>query len=579
LPCSNSDCLYLHDYGSQDDSFTKDDLVSAFERSRVQQVIGATNNLHRRSGNVLPPPVFENTNTSISMAKPVARSPSNYTSDEVRGLPADNGTGRSSVPPNAASWVMRVSTSLPPVTSFSVSGGPPNQNLDISDNSQVLPSEVVGTESSTHDATKFMVDEESWGEVHSNAKLKPTESTNQFIDRNGQVAASNTNTESILDITHATVTSNKHFPHLLAAKGINQNIALQSTSTSSPELTKPSYSQTKGSQQDDKERSGEASMSTDFMEAALMEDLLGLDDQQPKDFKGIHQLPSISSSPCLLQNLNQSGCHFWQHGEVSKQSNVVLDPRIVRMKHEEVAYPLISESTVSSNGFSENKTNILPDFGGTFGPSSVFSEKGLGNVGIYEKCVPVDDNSADSDIGESSIISNILSLDIDTWEDSLTSPHGLVKLLSETGKQQASIKVPNLQKAPDKNQSRFSFARQEDFLNQVSGFENSLGSIRHVPDEYSTSRDFVEKKDLYTDTYEHIFSSGSSLETGNYPSSDPFTSSKLHVSRAPTSIPPGFSVPTKATPPGFPSHGRTGQAFDTSGLSFHIYLFIDSLFR
>ena len=31
-PCSNSDCLYLHDYGSQDDSFTKDDLVSAFER-------------------------------------------------------------------------------------------------------------------------------------------------------------------------------------------------------------------------------------------------------------------------------------------------------------------------------------------------------------------------------------------------------------------------------------------------------------------------------------------------------------------------------------------------------------------
>ncbi len=53
----------------------------------------------------------------------------------------------------------------------------------------------------------------------------------------------------------------------------------------------------------------------------------------------------------------------------------------------------------------------------------------------------------------------------------------------------------------------------------------------------------------------------------------------LTVSRAPTSIPPGFSVPTKATPPGFPSHVRTGQAFDTSGLSFHIYLFIDSLFR
>ncbi|XP_050242839.1 uncharacterized protein LOC126691762 [Quercus robur] len=607
LPCSNSDCLYLHDYGSLEDSFTKDDLVSAFERSRIQQIIGATNNLHRRSGNVLPSPAFENANTSISTAKPVARSPSNYTSNEVRGPPADNGSGRSSVPPNAASWVMRVSTSLPPVTSISVSG-PSNQNPDISDNSQVLPLDVM-TERSTHDATKSMIDEESW-EVHSNAKLKPIESTKQFVDGNCQVVESNTNAESILDSTRATVTSSKHFSHLLAAKGINQNIAAQSTSTSSLELIKPSYSpgflkdgsihadgnvqglcsdlsstnnhnhfkqnfsgsvgpegdltQTKGAQQDDKELSGEASMSTAFMEAALMEGLLGLDDQQPKDFKGIHQQPSISCSPCLYQNLNQPSCHFWQHGEVSKQSNVVQDPRIVCMKQEEDAYQLTSESTVSSNGFNDNKINILPDFGGTFGSSSVFSEKGLGNLGIYEKPVLGVNNSAESDIGESSIISNILSLDIDTSEDSLTSPHNLVKFLSETGKQHASIKVPNLQKAQDKNQSRFSFARQEDYLNHISDFENSLGSIRHVPNEYSTSRDFVEKKHPYIDTYEHNFSSGSFLESGRYPSSDPFTSSKLPVSRAPTSIPPGFSVPTKATPPGFPSHGRMEQAFDPS---------------
>uniref|UniRef100_A0A6N2LQ57 RING-type domain-containing protein n=1 Tax=Salix viminalis TaxID=40686 RepID=A0A6N2LQ57_SALVM len=29
-PCSIPDCLYLHDFGSEEDSFTKDDLVSAF---------------------------------------------------------------------------------------------------------------------------------------------------------------------------------------------------------------------------------------------------------------------------------------------------------------------------------------------------------------------------------------------------------------------------------------------------------------------------------------------------------------------------------------------------------------------
>lgn len=31
-PCNNPDCWYLHDFGSQEDSFTKDGLVSAFER-------------------------------------------------------------------------------------------------------------------------------------------------------------------------------------------------------------------------------------------------------------------------------------------------------------------------------------------------------------------------------------------------------------------------------------------------------------------------------------------------------------------------------------------------------------------
>ncbi|CAK9170192.1 unnamed protein product [Ilex paraguariensis] len=32
VPCSNSDCLYLHDIGSQEDSFTKDEIISAYTR-------------------------------------------------------------------------------------------------------------------------------------------------------------------------------------------------------------------------------------------------------------------------------------------------------------------------------------------------------------------------------------------------------------------------------------------------------------------------------------------------------------------------------------------------------------------
>ena len=47
------------------------------------------------------------------------------------------------------------------------------------------------------------------------------------------------------------------------------------------------------------------------------------------------------------------------------------------------------------------------------------------------------------------------------------------------------------------------------------------------------------------------------------------------VSRAPTMIPPGFSVPSKAAPPGFPSRERTEQAFDSSGLSFITFILLD----
>jgi CCR4-NOT transcription complex subunit 4 len=461
---------------------------------------------------------------------------------------------------------MRVSTGLPPVTSL-VSGGPTTQNPDTSDNTQVLVSDVVSNERYTHDVNSSMIDEESW-EVYSNAKLKPTEWNEQFVDGNCPVVVSNTNAEIILDTPPIPVTSGK-----LPAKGINQNIAASSTGASSIELTQPSYgpgfikdgtlhadgivhgscsglssisihnhfkdrysgpvgqlsdhTQMKGSQQDYNEHSGEASMSTAFMEAARMEDFLGLDDQRLKGVEGIHRLPSISCSPCPLQDLNQSSCQFWQHGEASNQGNLDVDPRIVCMKHEEIAYPLTSKSTGSSYGFNDNKTKILADLGGTFGSSSVFSEKGLGHVGAYEERVPSADYGVTSDMGESSIISNILSLDINAWEDSLTSPHTLVKLLSENGKQHGYIKSPNLPKAQDKNQSRFSFARQEDVLNQVSALENSLGSTRHLPDEYVASHDFMEKKDPCIDTYQNIFSSSSSLQSDKFPGSDPFTTSKL----------------------------------------------------
>lgn len=59
---------------------------------------------------------------------------------------------------------------------------------------------------------------------------------------------------------------------------------------------------------------------------------------------------------------------------------------------------------------------------------------------------------------ESSIISDILSLDVDRWDDSSAS---FARLLGETEKQESSFKLLSSWRSNNSNQSRFSFARQE----------------------------------------------------------------------------------------------------------------------
>ncbi|KAK9291149.1 hypothetical protein L1049_009337 [Liquidambar formosana] len=147
-------------------------------------------------------------------------------------------------------------------------------------------------------------------------------------------------------------------------------------------------------------------------------------------------------------------------------------------------------------------------------------------------------------MGESNIISNIMSMDLDAWDDPLSFPHSLVKLLSETDGQHGSLKIPSLWKVQSSNQSRFSFARQEDFENQ------------HVPSKYSAPHGFMENKNPCVDECQNMFSPSSFAGPDNFPDSHSVTSSnQLCATRAHISTPPGFSVPRREPPPGFSLHG------------------------
>lgn len=62
--CNNPACLYLHTVGPEEDSFGKDEMAAVHTRNRVQQIVGANDNVLRRSGSTLPSPVDDMSNGS-----------------------------------------------------------------------------------------------------------------------------------------------------------------------------------------------------------------------------------------------------------------------------------------------------------------------------------------------------------------------------------------------------------------------------------------------------------------------------------------------------------------------------------
>ncbi|KAH0997211.1 hypothetical protein GBA52_021075 [Prunus armeniaca] len=132
VPCTNPDCLYLHEVGSQEDSFTKDEIISAYTRSRVQQITGTANSMQRRSGSVLPPPLDDYCNSSSTSAGgPIIKNGSSNTGSLLRGSPPNGSSGRSIALPAAASWGTRGSNCQPPATNIINSNGHTKQKPDV----------------------------------------------------------------------------------------------------------------------------------------------------------------------------------------------------------------------------------------------------------------------------------------------------------------------------------------------------------------------------------------------------------------------------------------------------------------
>lgn len=160
----------------------------------------------------------------------------------------------------------------------------------------------------------------------------------------------------------------------------------------------------------------------------------------------------------------------------SKHSNThspdFSDAGVVGIDLDKQAVDRNSDLMVSTSNFpSGHPENILNSSEVTDAESSNLfpSREKSSLLGRYEGGV----GSGAVDMGESSIISNILSMEFDPWDESLTSPENLAKLLGETDKRQVSFGVPVHKKSQNSIQSRFSFAREGEHMNHVSDYGNS----------------------------------------------------------------------------------------------------------
>ncbi|XP_057451428.1 uncharacterized protein LOC130743273 isoform X2 [Lotus japonicus] len=620
MPCSNSDCLYLHEIGSQEDSFIKDDIVSECT-SRLQQITGAAYNLQRRSGNVLPPPMDDCANNSSG--NPIVKNASNNSVSIVRGSPPNGSSGRPMALP-AAAWGTRATNCKPAAGGVLCPNGVSNPKPDPISSTLPFSSAVVGTNQASIQSGAAKRPPSSDGShsitpgVNNNSidvlgsaceKKLPSDVSSTPVNLNSQLSSlplakdsdrgrcsTSETTNSIGSFGHeeAITSTNEEIQNLsyeLSSGNTDRNALNEHHNLSKPSSPPPdnvlvnsmqshrsqynadkfsdpviTNTDSKGAISDNEVRTlkEEYNLRLDSQSqvvsdnAEVEDDVTSFDNQRLKDPEVLCRsyLPKSSS----LSVSNHSSPHILQHGEPC----TVINAGSLAADNKNGDDSLLHGSNVLGNGHPEKLVS-------TNSYGLLHEERNEQCIGrLVSEAVNCGSDAA-VDKGESSIISNILSMDFDTCDDSLISSERLAKLLGDNiNNQNGPLKKSSSWKVQS-NQSRFSFARQEESKIQAFDVHPSYGANQQFPKSPSLFQGFMER-DLSLDRLgiANGFHANNLEESGNLGNGLFVASSNKpsSVSRAQFSAPPGFSVPSRPPPPGFSSYERMGQAFDsTSGNS------------
>ncbi|XP_010922497.1 uncharacterized protein [Elaeis guineensis] len=675
MACNNPDCLYLHDIGSQEDSFTKDEIISAYTRSRVPQI--ASNNSQRRSGNVLPPPVDDLSSSGMVTGKQAVKNVSNNAPSHAKGSPPNTCPGKPTVLPPAASWGLRGSNCRTPAVSAACSQTPVKQKVEMLNGTSLFSSLTASTKQSSawHDdvvttskipervhvmpmdgisrplepsksgsvkecrtvvSSEALTDADcaSVPSAWNDDVIVPSEKSEPFksVNEESGMSESDLSLDDVLDSPPTSQNFGSCLSRLLApvaedkgrgttlagsnteamnnrspkgtdgrsssadkaAKGsitVNGNIGslclglssvnidnhighgqsnMDQRQTSKSELSsRPQHCQSKhGVEHLSSEPRSRASVVPD---TCIANELFAWDlEPQKQGFTSTeiekededNNQPSCSSYLHYPDNIaNQSGSSSWNNGIAMKRPSYTGDVNSMETKADMASFLSRENKSALCNGHKEDELSCFSKSGKVFeSPEMNCSEERITCLGKNDD-VATSDNTASVDIGESSIISNILSLDFDPWDDS-TSANNFAKLLAETEKQDRLSKLSSSWRSLNSNQSRFSFARQE---SQAGGPEASFR------DNGNAQKLCSSLQDSFGDGFQHGFQFNNFEGPNAVFNKNPAISvDRLGVSRAKISAPPGFSAPSRAPPPGFSSQERFNQSYDSTYSDNHL---------
>ncbi|XXG67692.1 hypothetical protein AAC387_Pa06g0974 [Persea americana] len=505
MPCGNPDCLYLHDAGTQEDTFTKDEAISTC--ARLQQSPGsALNNFHQRSGSVLPPPLDNfcgnNTTQNKTLVKPVIHNPAVYSKNSV----LNGSTGKSGGLPAAASWALRATPNNRPsaINAAVIKGTEKNKPSLTSSLTPAYPEVQIPTQTcSTDQHIEHMV--ASGNHLPLLSARLDTHSTSELCKKDCQSNLKGAHVQGSQDPTSVLKNDIRESPGFS-----NSREMMRGTTVPLP-----------------------CSLDLDGIRQQVPDSKLDMDvprhprvvDTTQCSFSGPHSVAEGTSSEfgcldaersCLISSChpNVSGRHL-DHPVTSFQDGLI--PRLGALNFA----PVPGFDLTSSGPSSDERSNLGSEMGIKISPATNLDAKSA-SVSLKEeeeshyssghrvKNMDYEFQSLMSEKNgsaleepnaerENSLITDILSLHIGL-DDPSASPHDIARLLlRDDDKSTGYSKLFNPMKSSS-NESRFSFARTKDSEQRI---DNS--SYTFVTPKNSALHEIVENN------VPHVSSNGISV--------------------------------------------------------------------